>query len=93
MALCLYSIILYDMVLCLSTRKSLIYVCVCFVNDIIDAPLVSRFVVVGGNVVRMEARCHMGAGRDNLTSLSYTVYSVSKDNPLPGPRRGIILKV
>ena len=89
MALCLHSVIIYGMVLYLSTRKSSTYVCVCFVNDIIVAPLVSRFVVGGGSVVRVETRCHMGAGRDDWTSLGYTVYSVSKDNPLPGPRSGI----
>jgi len=73
----------------LNTRKSLTYVCVFFVSDFIVAPLVSRFVGGGGSVIRVETRCHMGAGRDDRTSLVYTEYSVSKDNSLPGPRSGI----
>ena len=86
MALCVHSVILYGKELYLSTRKSLTYFCACFVNDIIVTPLLSRYVVIGGSVVREETRCHVGAGRDDRTSLGYTVYSVSKDNPLPGPR-------
>ena len=35
-------------------------------------------------MMRVETRCHMGAGRDDRTSLGYTVYSLSKDNSLPG---------
>jgi hypothetical protein len=81
------------MVLYLSTRKSLTYVCICNVGDVIVARLVSRFVVIGGNVVRVETRYHMGDSRDDRTSLGYTVYSVSKDNPHPGPRSGISSKV
>jgi hypothetical protein len=88
-ALCLHSVILYGMVLYLNTRKSLSCVCVFFVSDVIVAPLVSRFVVGGGSVIRVETQCHMGAGRDDRTSVGYTVYSASKDNPLAGLRSGI----
>jgi len=83
MALCLHSVILYDMMLYLSTRKTLTCVFVCFVSDITFAPFVSRF-VIGGSVARVETLCHMEAGRDDWTSIGNTVFSVPKDNPLAG---------
>jgi hypothetical protein len=49
-----------------------------FVNDVIVAPLVSRFVVGGGSVIRVETRCHMGAGREDRASLGYTVFCIER---------------
>jgi hypothetical protein len=83
--LCLHSVIVYGIVLNVSTWNSLTYVCVCFVSDIIVIHLVPRF-VIGGSVARVETRYHSGASRDDRTSLGYTVYSVSKvTSPPPRP--------